>query len=237
MVDMAHIAGLVAAGFHPSPHDLGRLYDDDDPQDPARTARRHDPDRKGQGEHNRRRGAKSGRAKQWSEVLDGMIMPGIQGGPLMHVIAGKAVALKEALEPSFKDYIRQVVANAKTLSTCPRGGRSPDRVRRHRQPPHARRPFAPGHHGQGSGNLAGRREHHRQQERHTLRPEESLHHLGNSRRKPRRHHPRHEGTRDAADRRASSWRFSSPRARSASLKAVGEKVLGLTKRFRAPAEE
>jgi len=59
---------------------------------------------------------KSGRPKQWSEVLDGMVMPGIQGGPLMHVIAGKAVAFKEALEPSFKVYIRQVVANAKVLA-------------------------------------------------------------------------------------------------------------------------
>ena len=116
MVDMAHIAGLVAAGFHPSPVALADFT----------TTTTHKTLRGPRGgmiligkDRENTIGAvapKSGRPKQWSEVLDGMIMPGIQGGPLMHVIAGKAVALKEALEPSFKDYIRQVVANAKVLA-------------------------------------------------------------------------------------------------------------------------
>jgi glycine hydroxymethyltransferase len=61
--------------------------------------------------------AKSGeRLKLWSEVMDSTVMPGIQGGPLMHVIAAKAVAFKEALEPSFKEYARQVIDNAQALA-------------------------------------------------------------------------------------------------------------------------
>jgi glycine hydroxymethyltransferase len=59
---------------------------------------------------------KSGRTKKMSELLDSMVIPGIQGGPLMHVIAGKAVAFKEALEPMFEIYAKQVIANAKALA-------------------------------------------------------------------------------------------------------------------------
>ncbi len=59
---------------------------------------------------------KSGRKKMMSELLDSMIIPGIQGGPLMHVIAGKAVAFKEALEPAFEDYAKQVIKNAQALA-------------------------------------------------------------------------------------------------------------------------
>ncbi len=58
---------------------------------------------------------KSGRTKMMSEILDGAVMPGIQGGPLMHIIAAKAVAFKEALSPDFKVYIKQVLDNAKCL--------------------------------------------------------------------------------------------------------------------------
>jgi glycine hydroxymethyltransferase len=60
--------------------------------------------------------AKSGRVKMLSEVLDGTVMPGVQGGPLMHVIAAKAVAFGEALQPSFKAYAEQIIKNAKTLA-------------------------------------------------------------------------------------------------------------------------
>jgi glycine hydroxymethyltransferase len=60
--------------------------------------------------------AKSGRVKMLSEVLDGSVMPGVQGGPLMHVIAAKAVAFGEALQPSFKAYAEQIIKNAKTLA-------------------------------------------------------------------------------------------------------------------------
>ena len=59
---------------------------------------------------------KSGRTKRMSELIDSMVIPGIQGGPLMHVIAGKAVAFGEALAPSFEIYAKQVIANAKTLA-------------------------------------------------------------------------------------------------------------------------
>ncbi len=59
---------------------------------------------------------KSGRTKRMSELLDSMVIPGIQGGPLMHVIAGKAVAFLEALQPSFEDYGRQVIRNAQALA-------------------------------------------------------------------------------------------------------------------------
>ena len=59
---------------------------------------------------------KSGRIKMVSELLDSSIMPGIQGGPLMHIIAAKAVAYKQALEPSFKAYCQQVIDNAKTIA-------------------------------------------------------------------------------------------------------------------------
>jgi len=60
---------------------------------------------------------KSGRVKKMSELLDSMVIPGIQGGPLMHVIAGKAVAFREALQPDFESYGRQVIANARTLAS------------------------------------------------------------------------------------------------------------------------
>lgn len=61
--------------------------------------------------------AKSGRLKMMSEILDSKVMPGIQGGPLMHIISAKAVAFKEALSPNFEVYINQVILNAKKLST------------------------------------------------------------------------------------------------------------------------
>jgi glycine hydroxymethyltransferase len=61
---------------------------------------------------------KSGRVKMMSELIDSMVIPGIQGGPLMHVIAAKAVAFKEALEPAFESYARQVIKNAKALAAA-----------------------------------------------------------------------------------------------------------------------
>ena len=60
---------------------------------------------------------KSGRTKKMSELIDSMVIPGIQGGPLMHVVAGKAVAFREALQPSFADYARQVISNAQALAS------------------------------------------------------------------------------------------------------------------------
>ena len=117
MADMAHIAGLVAAGCHPSPVDIADFT----------TTTTHKTLRGPRGgmiligkDKENNAGIKTYKGdglKKWSEVVDSTIMPGIQGGPLMHVIAGKAVAFKEALEPRFKTYIRDVVANASILAS------------------------------------------------------------------------------------------------------------------------
>lgn len=99
MVDMAHIAGLIAAGLHPSPIGLADFI--------TTTT------------HKTLRGPRGGAIlcdKRNAKVVDKNVFPGLQGGPLMHVIAAKAVAFKEALEPSFKDYQAQIIANAKALA-------------------------------------------------------------------------------------------------------------------------
>lgn len=116
MTDMAHIAGLVAAGYHPNPLPTSHVV----------TTTTHKTLRGPRGgmilvgkDGENTLGlvaAKSGRTKLWSELLDSSIMPGIQGGPLMHIIAAKAVAFKEALEPSFKVYQNQILKNAQALS-------------------------------------------------------------------------------------------------------------------------
>ncbi|WP_170363029.1 serine hydroxymethyltransferase [Ruegeria arenilitoris] len=99
-VDMAHFAGLVAAGEHPSPFPHAHV---------ATTTT-----------HKTLRGPRGGMILTNDETIakkvNSAIFPGIQGGPLMHVIAAKAVAFGEALQPSFKDYIKQVVVNAQALS-------------------------------------------------------------------------------------------------------------------------
>ena len=116
MVDMAHIAGLVAAGLHPSPIKLAHFT----------TTTTHKTLRGPRGgmifvgkDAENTIGVmspKGDKPKLWSEVLDSSVMPGIQGGPLMHVIAAKAVALKEAQSPGFKVYMGNVVKNAKALA-------------------------------------------------------------------------------------------------------------------------
>jgi glycine hydroxymethyltransferase len=99
MVDMAHIAGLVAAGLHQSPVPYADFV--------TTTT------------HKTLRGPRGGMIlckEEYGKKIDKSIFPGIQGGPLMHVIAAKAVALGEVLQDSFKDYARQIVANAKRLA-------------------------------------------------------------------------------------------------------------------------
>jgi len=99
MADIAHIAGLVAAGEHPSPVPYADFV--------TTTT------------HKTLRGPRGGMImckEQFAKAVDKVIFPGIQGGPLMHVIAAKAVSFKEALQPSFKDYQRQVKKNAKALA-------------------------------------------------------------------------------------------------------------------------
>ncbi|HET7586434.1 MAG TPA: serine hydroxymethyltransferase [Gemmatimonadaceae bacterium] len=101
MVDMAHIAGLVAAGVHPSPV----------PHADAVTTTTHKT----------LRGPRGGLilcTAEHAKAIDKQIFPGIQGGPLMHVIAAKAVALHEAAQPSFQAYARAVVVNAQTLAAA-----------------------------------------------------------------------------------------------------------------------
>jgi len=98
MVDMAHIAGLVAAGVHPSPVPYADFV--------TTTT------------HKTLRGPRGGMIlcrKEYAKAIDKAVFPGMQGGPLMHVIAAKAVSFKEALQPEFREYQRQVVANAKVL--------------------------------------------------------------------------------------------------------------------------
>lgn len=99
MVDMAHIAGLVAAGIHPSPVPHAHFV--------TTTT------------HKTLRGPRGGLIlcrQPWAAAIDKAVFPGSQGGPLMHVIASKAVALGEALQPSFKTYAENVVKNAKVLA-------------------------------------------------------------------------------------------------------------------------
>ncbi|CAK0748061.1 serine hydroxymethyltransferase [Gammaproteobacteria bacterium] len=101
LVDMAHVAGLVAAGLYPSPVDIA---------DVTTTTT-----------HKTLRGPRGGMilAKANPDLekrLSSLVFPGTQGGPLMHVIAAKAVAFKEALEPGFRDYQAQVIANARTMA-------------------------------------------------------------------------------------------------------------------------
>lgn len=116
MTDMAHIAGLVAAGLHESPLPYSHFV----------TTTTHKTLRgpragmilMGKDFENTMGivAKKSGRVKMMSELINSTIFPGIQGGPLMHVIAAKAVAFKEALEPAFKDYQKQVVKNCNALA-------------------------------------------------------------------------------------------------------------------------
>jgi len=99
MVDMAHIAGLVAVGAHPSPVPYADFV--------TTTT------------HKTLRGPRGGAIlckEQYAAQIDKAIFPGIQGGPLMHIIAAKAVCFEEAMEDSYKDYINQVLVNAKVLA-------------------------------------------------------------------------------------------------------------------------
>jgi glycine hydroxymethyltransferase len=106
MVDMAHIAGLVAAGVHPSPV----------PHAHVTTSTTHKTLRGPRG------GIILSNDEEIAKKINAAVFPGLQGGPLMHVIAGKAVAFGEALQPGFKSYIQQVVANAKALGAVLKEG-------------------------------------------------------------------------------------------------------------------
>lgn len=99
MVDMAHFAGLVAAGLHPNPVEYADIV--------TTTT------------HKTLRGPRGGMImckEEYAKAIDKSIFPGIQGGPLMHGIAAKAVAFGEALQPEFKEYAKQIIVNAQTLA-------------------------------------------------------------------------------------------------------------------------
>ncbi len=99
MVDMAHIAGLVAAGQHVSPVPFAEFV--------TSTT------------HKTLRGPRGGLVlckQEWAQKINSSVFPGIQGGPLMHVIAAKAVGFAEALRPEFKTYAAQTIANARTVA-------------------------------------------------------------------------------------------------------------------------
>jgi glycine hydroxymethyltransferase len=115
MADVAHPAGLIAAGEHPSP--LPHCHVVTSTTHKTLRGPRGGLVMMGQDFENTFGivAPKSGRTKMMSELLDSTVMPGIQGGPLMHIIAAKAVAFGEALRPSFKQYAKQVISNAKTL--------------------------------------------------------------------------------------------------------------------------
>jgi glycine hydroxymethyltransferase len=96
---MAHFAGLVAGGVHPSPVPHAQIV--------TSTT------------HKTLRGPRAGLIlckQEFAAVVDKNVFPGHQGGPLVHIIAAKAVAFKEALQPSFRDYVRQIVSNAKAMA-------------------------------------------------------------------------------------------------------------------------
>ena len=115
MADIAHPSGLVASGVHPSPI----KYCDVVTSTTHKTLRgpRGGIIMMGKDFENPwgKKAPKSGRVKMVSELLDASVMPGVQGGPLMHVIAAKAVAFGEALKPEFKKYTEEIVKNAKTM--------------------------------------------------------------------------------------------------------------------------
>src|SRR3989449_1471149 len=99
LVDMAHFAGLVAGGVHPSPVPHAQIV--------TSTT------------HKTLRGPRAGMIlskQEFAAAIDKVVFPGIQGGPLVHIIAAKAVCFQEAMQPDFRDYARQIVANAKVLA-------------------------------------------------------------------------------------------------------------------------
>ena len=183
LVDMAHFAGLVAGGVHPSPVPHAHIV--------TTTT------------HKTLRGPRAGMIlskQEFAAAIDKVVFPGMQGGPLVHIIAAKAVSFLEAMQPEFRDYARQIVANAKVLAeTLAAEG---FRIISGGTDTHLMLVdvFSQGNTRQRGREGAGRSGHHGQQERHSFR-RQSAH---EAERHPHRHsgadHPRHEGRRDEAGR-------------------------------------
>ena len=181
--DMAHIAGLVAAGIHPTPGSSLRFRLDDDPQDAARTARRD--------------GAVPGAVREGSRSQR---LSGRPGRPAHAHHRGQGRLLQGSRRS------RRSAPISSRLSPTPRGSRRagrggvPARQRRHRQPPDARGRLFQGHHGQGRRSRARQGRHHGQQERHPVRPESA---------DGRERHPhRHARGHDARHARSARWNRS-----------------------------
>ena len=176
LFDAAHVAGLIAGGVHPNPVGVADIV--------TFTT------------HKTLRGPRGGAivcSAELAPAIDKAVFPGLQGGPLEHVIAAKAVAFREAAQPEFRDYAAQIIRNAQDLGCGAGGGGIPDRVGRDRQPPHARgsaalrcrthRQAGPGSPGPGGD--------HAQQESDTRRPSLSVCHQRTAYRHPRGDNRRH----------------------------------------------
>ena len=174
MVDMAHFAGLVAGGVHPNPVPHAHVV--------TSTT------------HKSLRGPRGGliltNDEAMAKKINSAIFPGLQGGPLMHVIAAKAVAFGEALQPDFKLYAKNVVENAKALAETLKSAGPRHRLRRHRQSSDAGGSAAQKGQRQVHRKGARPRLHHLQQERHSLRSGKAFRHLRHPAGHARRHHPR-----------------------------------------------
>ena len=185
LFDIAHLAGLVAGGAHPNPVPFADVV--------TFTT------------HKTLRGPRGGAIlckAEHAKAIDKAVFPGWQGGPLEHVIAGKAVAFREAADPSFRDYAHQVVKNASALADAlvQEGFRLVSG--RHRQPSHGRRPHTVRCRvdRQGGAGEARRRGDHAQQEHDPRRPAQPVRHQRRAHRYPVGHHPGDDRGRDAVDR-------------------------------------
>ena len=185
MVDMAHFAGLVAGGVHPSPFPHAHIV--------TSTT------------HKTLRGPRGGfiltNDEELGKKINSAVFPGLQGGPLMHVIAAKAVAFGEALRPSFKIYAKNVAENAKALAETLKSKGLRYRLRRHRHASDAGRSAAEEADRQGRRRGARPRPHHLQQERHSVRSGEADGHVRHPARHAGRHQPRLRRRRVPAHRR------------------------------------
>ncbi len=184
MVDMAHYAGLVAAKLHDDPVPLA---------DYVTTTT-----------HKTLRGPRGGMIlckEAYAKDVDRAVFPGIQGGPLMHVIAGKAACLGEILTPAFKQYARQIIDNAQALAGVLLSGGVQPSERRHRQPSPAGRRDHAGRHGPPGGTSVRALRDHGQQEHDPLRPAEAGGPLGHPPRHASLDHARHGLRRDVPHRR------------------------------------
>ena len=168
LVDMAHFSGLVAAGLHPNPCEYADIV--------TSTT------------HKTLRGPRAGmilRKRNTPRPSTRTVFPGTQGGPLVHVIAAKAVCFLEAMQPEFVDYQKQVVANAQALAAEPDGRGLPRGLGRHRHAPDAGGCVRQRRARQGSREGARPRPHHGQQERDSVRRQSAA--------ESERHPPGHAG--------------------------------------------